>query len=343
MSRKTELWSDIRRLVVADIHQPYSRTRYSGRRVSEKTIRDRWAFYKSIPGTLHDAGYKLRKMRNFDHRHLEAMFSDWDRRRLCGSTVKNHVYKLRRLLERADKSYLLPRIDEYVAKRQSPMPGPGQGVAQDRGRSWSASGVDISELIQRVYARDSLVALQLCLQAELGLRVREAFRLRPDADWQGEQLKVIRGPKGGRPRELSLTRPEQHRLLAHARQVAQAIGRNGSLMPQGYSESRWRSYYYWVLHRCGVTRKGAGVTSHGLRHEYAQRRYEALSGQPAPVRAGGSRQRDGLGGEADAAARNQVARDLGHGRYDITSTYLDLTKKSGVLRHVTTRRGRNTH
>jgi hypothetical protein len=62
---------------------------------------------------------------------------------------------------------------------------------------------------------------------------------------------------------------------------------------------------------------------HGLRHRYAQGKYEALTGWPAPA-AGGPLTK-ALSPEQrarDAWARQIVSRELGHERLQITVIYL---------------------
>jgi len=62
---------------------------------------------------------------------------------------------------------------------------------------------------------------------------------------------------------------------------------------------------------------------HGLRHQYAQNRYEALTGWKAPAAGGQSskaltpEQR-----EQDEQARQIISRELGHEREQITAVYL---------------------
>lgn len=62
---------------------------------------------------------------------------------------------------------------------------------------------------------------------------------------------------------------------------------------------------------------------HGLRHRYAQQRYEALTGWQAPAAGGPSakvltpEQR-----VQDRAARQLISRELGHERLEITAVYL---------------------
>ena len=62
---------------------------------------------------------------------------------------------------------------------------------------------------------------------------------------------------------------------------------------------------------------------HSLRHGYAIRRYEHLTGWKAPVRGGPSRRdlkdRDR---EADRRARTMISRELGDGRESVTAQYV---------------------
>ena len=68
----------------------------------------------------------------------------------------------------------------------------------------------------------------------------------------------------------------------------------------------------------------AGISkAHGLRHAYAQRRYEELTDWKAP-HAGGPKASELTPGQKarDRAASLAVSADLGHGREEITAVYL---------------------
>jgi hypothetical protein len=70
--------------------------------------------------------------------------------------------------------------------------------------------------------------------------------------------------------------------------------------------------------------KRAGLSKmHGLRHRYAQTRYEALTGWPSP-QAGRPKanQLDPTRRQCDREARQQVSRELGHEWIAVTAVYL---------------------
>jgi hypothetical protein len=70
--------------------------------------------------------------------------------------------------------------------------------------------------------------------------------------------------------------------------------------------------------------KKAGLSRmHGLRHRYAQSRYEALTGWQAPTAGGPSARALSLEERArDAWARQIISRELGHERLQVTAVYL---------------------
>jgi hypothetical protein len=62
---------------------------------------------------------------------------------------------------------------------------------------------------------------------------------------------------------------------------------------------------------------------HGLRHAYAQRRFQELAGFPAPL-AGGPKREELTANERalDKKARAVISNELGHEREQITVVYL---------------------
>ncbi len=73
----------------------------------------------------------------------------------------------------------------------------------------------------------------------------------------------------------------------------------------------------------GSARRPASAICNGLRHAYAQARYEALTGWKSPA-AGGCTGRELAPDQrvVDTEACQQISRELGHERTQITSVYL---------------------
>jgi integrase len=78
------------------------------------------------------------------------------------------------------------------------------------------------------------------------------------------------------------------------------------------------------MERFGITNRDRGVTPHGLRHQYANDRYELFSGVSSTVRHGPL-----VGPAVDTTARLEVAAELGHARKEIAGAYLG---QSDVMR-----------
>lgn len=119
--------------------------------------------------------------------------------------------------------------------------------------------------------------------------------------------------KGGRTRWIPVLGDGQRRLLDDARRLAGS----GSLIPANRSYKRQKNVYEGETRRAGMRRM------HGLRHGYAIRRYEDLTGWKAPV-AGGPSQSELADDDAktDERARRKISAELGHSRLQVVARYI---------------------
>ena len=161
---------------------------------------------------------------------------------------------------------------------------------------------------------DALSRLPLAMQEQIKLLQQKYGDDGPDdSDDRGDHI-ARKGSwtKGGRERTVPITTPEQRAVLDDARCLAGA----GSLIPAHKTYIQQRHVYDG---QC----KAAGLSNmHGLRHRYAQARYEALTGWRAPAAGGPSRQKLSASQRAlDAKARSLISQELGHNRMQITSVY----------------------
>jgi len=161
---------------------------------------------------------------------------------------------------------------------------------------------------------DEYVRMSLRLQAAFGLRREEAIKFQPAYANRGDCI-VLKGSwtKGGRKRSIPMTTAEQREVLQAAYRLAGA----GSLIP---ADKRYIDQRHIYDDQC----KQAGLSHmHGLRHQYAQNRYEALTGWKSPA-AGGSSSKalTPIQREKDEQARQIISLELGHERTQITAVYL---------------------
>jgi len=145
-----------------------------------------------------------------------------------------------------------------------------------------------------------------------GLRLMECLRLRVIALDLNRQSITVHAGKGGKDRVIPVLTEVQRDVLNRARLLAGF----GSLIPSNRNYAQQMRVYEGNTLRAGLSRM------HGLRHAYAQNRYEELTGWKAPA-VGGPKakvltpeQR-----ETDRQARLIISRELGHERAQITAAY----------------------
>jgi hypothetical protein len=147
-----------------------------------------------------------------------------------------------------------------------------------------------------------------------GLRREECIKFQPRYADRGDCIALKDSwAKGGRPRTVPITTPEQRTVLDAVHELAGA----GSLIPPHKNFIQQRQTYDGQCKAAGLSRM------HGLRHRYAQMRYEALTGWKAPAAGGPSVKSLTPAQRAqDAMARQTISRELGHERASVVSVYL---------------------
>jgi integrase len=271
---------------------------------------------------LRELGFRMDSVQSFAGRHVLALVAEWERRGLSASTLQNNLSVLRTFAQWIGKTGMVEGSARYVS---SPELASRSSVASVD-HSWQAAGVDIAAVLAKVAGRDERVAVQLQLQAAFGLRPREAMQLLPHLADQGAYLAVSLGTKGGRDRVVPIDSEVKREALAAAKALAgdpqvDKAARLASTIPADRSLAQWKNHFYYVLREAGISRAD-GITSHGLRHGYANDRYEEKAGTASPVRGGATPAPGSQARAGDRAARLEVAEELGHSRESVTTHYL---------------------
>jgi site-specific recombinase XerC len=309
--------------------------------VSNDTLQRRPVRLFALFRDLHDhTPYRCLDPRSLGNRHVAALVQLWTERGLSAGTIANYLSDLRVLARWIGKSPSIVRSAEDYVGAGSPLAHRRQ--AADHDHSWIAQAVAFEGVRRQLQERCEYVALQTEFSRLFGCRPKEARCLRPHeaviaraqarpADippccTAAEFLHLAQGTKGGRPRDVPIESDAQRELLVRARALVPPgahLGRPGKTLRAN------TAHYYRVLREVGITRAQRGVTAHGLRHEYANDRYEALTGQPSTVRGG-----HGGDGDLDRQGRLAVSRSLGHNRPQVSSCYLG---SSAVMRRKTSK------
>lgn len=304
---------------------------WTGRRreVSEKTRHEMGDSLLRAIREVRECRMPVRNLTDLGQPHALALLQRWKQAGQSASTIQTKLSFLRKFLTLIGKPQAIPRGGElYKLLEQKGVDTEGltRSKVLVESKTWESLGIDPGELIRKVAEQDLLVAIQLELQWAFGLRVMETLQIEPSVSDEGSKLVVLRGAKGGRPRTVDFdTDPAaaewQRDVLERAKKIAQRHPKRRLALP-GLTLEQSRNRFYYVVRQFGITQKELGVTSHGLRHQFAARRFEALAG--LPTMASGQAPMAEYRSKAQEVEQAQldVSQQLGHWRKDVTSSYL---------------------
>lgn len=257
--------------------------------------------------------------------HAVKLISAWVKAGQSASTVQNKTSILRRFYNFIGKGALIPRGDKLKEwHEEHGINTLRRSMVARTSKAWDQNDIDVLEVIRKVSEFCPVTGMQLEMQLAFGLRVNETLQIDPVHSDRGDFIYVANGTKGGLPRDVRFDRSDstslwQRDVLERAKVIA-AQNRRRTLSIQGKTLAQSKDHFYYVMRKFGINRKGLGVTAHGLRHQFAARRYQEVTGFGAPVTANAPKISAAVL-MADHEGRMVVSRDLGHFRADITQAY----------------------
>ncbi|CAB3821620.1 hypothetical protein LMG26854_01496 [Achromobacter aegrifaciens] len=267
---------------------------------SHATQADRQRSLSLVARQLREAGFRQMRATSLKGKHVEALLQRWQAEGLSAGTIKNRMAHLRWWAEKIGKAGILPADNTKL------------GIPERRYVTNESKAKELGDRLDRV--TDTHVRMSLRLQAVFGLRREESIKFQPRYADRGDHI-AIKGSwaKGGRDRTVPIMTPEQRAVLDEAHQLSGS----GSLIPTHKTYIQQRHVYDG---QC----KAAGLRNmHGLRHRYAQMRYEALTGWKAPAAGGPAAGQLGpTERHRDKYARLMISQELGHDRLAIVAVYL---------------------
>lgn len=264
--------------------------------------------------TLRELGHNLQDIKHLKQKHVFALVEHWKENKISTAEIKNRMTDMRWIAGKINKQSMIPRTNRELGIEDRKMP------SNDINRAVTRSKEELARI------SDDCTRMSLRGQELFGLRKKESIMLNVQRDYD-EKNGVLRlkdrgsGTKGGRPREIPIRNKEQRQYLIEAKNFQQDhkienfIGKKYDGSNRILKEQM--SVYEKNCERAGLT------NNHGLRHHYAQTRYEEITGNKCP-RQGGKTFSEMTPDERlkDTEARMIVSAELGHGREYVTRTYL---------------------
>lgn len=286
----------------------------SHRERSYKTHANRMQRLNQSVQTVRELGFGMKDVKNLKQAHVTALVKHWQDNKISTAEIKNRMTDIRWLAEKIGKPNMIPRTNRELGIEDRKMPG------NEINRAVTRSQDDLARV------SDDCTRMSLRAQELFGLRKKESIMLNVKRDYD-EKNGVLRlkdrgsGTKGGRPREIPIRNEEQRQYLIEAKQfqkdreLSAFIGKKYDGSDRNLKEQM--SVYDKNCERAGLS------NNHGLRHHYAQTRYQELTGSECP-RNGGKTFAEMTPDERlkDFEARMIVSAELGHGREYVTRTYL---------------------
>lgn len=268
---------------------------------SYSTQANRARMLNQIANQLQEMGYRRMTTRSLKPKHVDALVQRWLSDGMAAGTIKNRMNCLRWWAAKVDRRNVIARSNEFYGIPDR------QFVSNDS----KAVAVDDNALFN---VKDDHVRMSLELQRAFGLRREEAIKFRPGYADQGDHVRLKASwTKGGKARLVPVQNQEQRDVLDRAHRL---VGSGSLIPPQKNYIQQLRTYERHTTQ--------AGLSKlHGLRHAYAQSRYQALTSWACPA-AGGPTAKS-LSAEQrqqDHQARLTISRELGHVREQISAVYL---------------------
>ena len=268
---------------------------------SRATQATRYQMLQTMASQLYEMGYRRMQVTSLKPKHIEALIKRYLDEDLSIGTIKNRLATLRWWAEKIGKQNVIAKDNIYY------------GIESRTFVTNVSKAVDVDqELLVKI--GDDHIRISLELQKAFGLRREEAMKFIPDyADRDNHIHLKSTWCKGGKARDIPIRTDEQRDVLKRARLLAG----KGSLIPPHLMYVQQMRLYERETQKVGLSQL------HGLRHRYAQVRYESLTGWPAPACGGPSRkamnEKDQM---KDQVARKAISQELGHEREQITAVYL---------------------
>jgi integrase len=258
--------------------------------------------------------FKMQKIENLKQKHVQHLVQKWQDDNLSNATIKNKMTHLRWAADAMGKDNLIPAKNSDLGIED-------RRIDYNNNKSWEPSESLKNSLPERL-------SIQVDLMREFGMRFKEAALFRPLENSSNDKIQITYGTKGGRDREFYITNERQKEVLNKACEYVRNNGSlNGNLINPMESYKKFEDSTRNTYRDAGIVKSGIG-SCHGLRHKYAQDRYEQMTGWRCPASMSSEERtafRDSMTSEMRELEREkmlELSEELGHSRIPIIYNYI---------------------
>lgn len=266
---------------------------------------------------LIDDIFKLKNIYNLQERHYSSVVDAYLKMepKYAPGTVSNFLTNTRILYRWIGKANLLKSKKAGYVEDKERLKVSEVGLTD---KSWSARYVDSDAVISLIESEHPAEGITLRLMAAFGMRFKEAICFKPHINVyvDGTHITLVDGTKGARSRVMKIETSEQREALAKAQAF---VKKKTGFMMERYSSNLSQNIQrlYYICRKYGVSKKGYGITCHGLRHEFVNDHMEK-NGVVSPVRGGSP---EAFFSKENRQLRYEVAQMTGHNRPKVTGRY----------------------
>ncbi|WP_215845223.1 integrase domain-containing protein [Candidatus Pantoea bituminis] len=261
---------------------------------SFKTVSDRSKIASRFSERLATLNIQIRDVSHIKTKHIENYIRSRQDEKISSRTLQNEMAALRSILSQGGRNVLANPAHDKLSNKALNISG-----ASREGTKVAISDERLKEVLLTVSEKDRGIHLGVQLARYIGLRAEETVQSakslntwRKSLEAGGNNVRVVFGSKGGRPRDATIF--EKKKVISLLNEAVRYVEKNNGKLIDKPTLHQALDRYHNVLRESGMT---GNIAPHSLRYAYSQ---DAVNHH---LENGMSRK------EAEAL----VSMDLGHG------------------------------
>lgn len=234
---------------------------------SFKTISDRSKIASRFSERLATLNIQIRDVSHIKTKHIENYIRSRQGENISSRTLQNEMAALRSVLTQGGRNVLANPTHEKLSNQALNISG-----ASREGTKVAISDSRLKEVVSLVSEKDRGIALSIQLARYIGLRAEETVQSAKSLNtWRktlqagSDNVRVVFGTKGGRPRDATIF--EKEKVISLLNEAVRYVEENNGKLIDKPSLHQALDRYHNVLRESGMT----GIHApHSLRYAYSQ-------------------------------------------------------------------------